>query len=70
MMDDKKGFDCRFVLEGFTTFELGKEYEIAVGFLNPEIALENLYEGKRISLWEGKKIAVGVVKEILGGSQN
>jgi hypothetical protein len=65
MIDDTQGFDCRFILEGVSVFELGKEYEIAVKFLNPENALSHLSEGDEISLWEGNKIGVGTVKKFL-----
>lgn len=65
MINDNQGFDCRFVLDGHTIFELGDEYEIPVKFLNPEKALKNLQVGKEVFLWEGKKIGLGTVKEIL-----
>ena len=70
MIDDTQGFDCRFVLDGVTNFELGKEYEIAVQFLNPENAFSHLSEGDEISLWEGKKIGVGIVKKIFADSES
>ncbi len=65
MINGEQGFDCRFVLDGTTVFELGKEYEIPVKFLNPKNALKSLHEGDEIYLWEGKKIGLGVVKKIL-----
>ena len=65
MIDETQGFDCRFVLDGASVFELGNEYEIAVSFLNPEKALSHLSEGDTIFLWEGKKIGEGTVKTIL-----
>lgn len=64
IMIDGEGVDCRFVLDGVRVFELGKEYEIAVKFLNPENASKKLKSGDEIYLWEGKKIAEGNVKEI------
>ncbi len=64
MIDDGQGFDCRFVLDEVTVFELGKEYEIAIIFLNPENALSYLREGDEVYLWEGKKIGVGTVRKI------
>lgn len=70
MIDDTQGFDCRFVLNGVTVFELGKEYDIAVKFLNPEEALQYLNEGDEIFLWEGKKIGVGTVKNIFADFKN
>lgn len=70
MINDSQGFDCRFVLEGHTTFKLGSEYEIPVKFLNPTAALKSLQEGKEIFLWEGKKIGLGAVKKILVSSDS
>ncbi len=69
MIDDTQAFDCRFILDGTTVFELGKEYEIAVKFLNPENAFSHLNEGDEISLWEGKKIGAGIVKKIFSDSE-
>lgn len=68
MIDDTHGFDCRFVLNETTVFELGREYEIAVSFLHPESALEHLSEGDEVYLWEGKKIGEGAVKTIFAGT--
>ena len=36
IMVDGAGFDCRFVLNETTCFELGGSYEIPVNFLNPD----------------------------------
>lgn len=69
MIDDNQGFDCRFVLNSFTIFELGKEYEISVKFLNPESAFSHLSEGDEIFLWEGKNIGKGVIKKIFSDSK-
>ena len=65
LMIDDHGFDCRFVLDGSTTFELGKEYEIGIKFLCVDLALNELEEGSNVTLWEGRTIAKGVVKQIL-----
>lgn len=70
MIDDKQGFDCRFVLDRVTVFELGKEYEIAVKFLNPGDALKKLHGGDEIYLWEGKRIGVGTVKRIFSDPED
>lgn len=70
MIDDNQGFDCRFVLEEVTLFELGKEYEIEVKFLSPEKALGSLQEGDEIYLWEGKRIGVGIVKKNFSYPEN
>lgn len=68
IMVDGAGFDCRFVLNETTCFELGGSYEIPVNFLNPDLALKHLQEGTKISLWEGKTIGVGKVIKILDKS--
>ncbi|WP_303907142.1 hypothetical protein [Thiohalomonas denitrificans] len=65
LMLNGQGFDCRFVLDGYACFELGKSYEIPVKFLNPVLALKELREGTEISLWEGKIIARGVVIKVM-----
>lgn len=65
MINDKDGFDCRFVLNQFTCFELGNDYDIYVQFVNSDIAMKCLREGTEISLWEGKTIAIGKVVRIL-----
>ncbi|MEQ9347616.1 MAG: hypothetical protein RIG26_14345 [Thalassospira sp.] len=59
--DGAHGFDCRFILDGLTLFEFGREYEVAVKFLNPENALESLKEGEKFYVWEGKIIGSGKV---------
>ncbi|BFM49943.1 hypothetical protein [Marinomonas sp. THO17] len=69
MIDDTQAFDCRFILDGTTVFELGMEYDIAVKFLNPENVLSHLNEEDEISLWEGKKIGAGIVKKIFSDSE-
>ena len=68
LMVNEEGFDCRFVLNKHSHFELGEVYEIPVKFLNPELALEALQEGAKITLWEGKVIARGMVIKILDAS--
>jgi hypothetical protein len=61
---EENGFDCRFLLEADTHFELGFSHEIKIKFLNPDSALARLHEGSSISLWEGKTIATGQVVAI------
>jgi hypothetical protein len=61
---EENGFDCRFLLEANTHFELGALYEIKIKFLNPELALAHLHIGAAISLWEGRTIAKGRVVSI------
>ena len=58
------GFDCRFVLETPTRFELGHSYDIPVKFLSPELALDEIGEGLSVSLWEGKTIGTGHVLKV------
>jgi len=70
MIDENRGFDCRFVLDGITLFELGNEYEISIGFLNSECAIRSLSEGDEIFLWEGKKIGVGTMTKIFSDLKN
>ena len=66
LMVNDQGFDCRFVIEEFTSYEFNVDYDIPVKFLDPSVALTHLDEGVEVSLWEGKTIAVGKVVEILG----
>jgi hypothetical protein len=62
---DDKAFDCRFLsLNSNSEFELGLTYNVAVKFINPELALKVIKEGAAISLWEGKIIALGSVTTI------
>jgi hypothetical protein len=69
MINEQEGFDCRFVMSEPRLLELGNEYEIPVKFLDRSAALASLAEGTEVSLWEGKKIASGVVKKILVDSE-
>lgn len=65
VMVNKKGFDCRFVLDDRVCFDLGETYEIPVKFLSPDHAFKCIREGVEISLWEGKTIAKGIVLKIM-----
>mgnify|MGYP006890189297 CR=1 FL=1 len=60
---DNKGFDCRLMLEG-QRFELGVDYEVPVKFLYRELILPKLKIGKEVELWEGRKVANGLVLKI------
>ncbi|WP_125932008.1 hypothetical protein [Thiosocius teredinicola] len=64
LMLGDEGFDCRFVLDGKTCFELGKEYAIPIKFLNRDKAFESLKANSEISLWEGKTIATGRIVDV------
>ena len=64
LMVNHQGFDCRFVLEAPTRFDLGGSYDIPVKFLRPELALAEINEGVTISLWEGKTIGTGQLLKI------
>lgn len=56
-----QAFDCRFADTTEYVYCLGHEYTIPVKFLTPNLALPLLSIGHKISLWEGKTIAEGMV---------
>jgi hypothetical protein len=56
---DGEAFDCRLLLE--QPLELGRSYDVPVRFLNPQLVLPKLSEGKEFTLLEGKEIAKGKV---------
>ena len=51
------------MLEG-QRFELGVDYEVPVKFLYRELILPKLKIGKEVELWEGRKVANGLVLKI------
>ncbi len=61
---DGEAFDCRLLLAG-RLLELGKTYEVQVQFLNPQLVLPKLGEGKSFVLREGKDVASGKVVRVL-----
>lgn len=46
-------------------FGAGGVYEIPIKFLFPEIALPMIQEGKNVTLWEGKVVAMAKIIKIL-----
>jgi hypothetical protein len=56
-----QAFDCRFLDATEDGYCLGHEYTIPIKFLTPNLALPLLGIGQKISLWEGKTIAEGMV---------
>ena len=66
---NNQGYDCRFALDDIS-IELGNEYTIPIAFLVPEEALKKLRIDSKISLWEGKVIAIGSVIEIINRDEN
>ncbi|HFD11985.1 MAG TPA: hypothetical protein ENJ32_05920 [Crenotrichaceae bacterium] len=69
VMVGSDGYDCRFVLSDIL-FELGKEYDIPIKFLNPNIAFQHLQVGTEISLWEGKTIGIGKVVKLISNEED
>jgi hypothetical protein len=65
VMVNDHGFDCRFLLNRVTRFELGSEYDIEIKFLRADLALQQIERNTTVSLWEGKTIATGVVTKVL-----
>lgn len=65
LLINRRGFDCRFVLEGTKRFEPGETYQVEVKFLDPDAALKEIQAGAAISLWEGREIAKGGILRIL-----
>jgi hypothetical protein len=61
------GYDCR-VLQRDGALELGKTYEVPIKFLSPKVARPRFHAGNEITLWEGRVIAVGIVVEIIGST--
>lgn len=53
-----EAFDCRIFLNGKTLL-LGETYKLPVKFLNRDLVLPKLSQGKPVILWEGKEIATG-----------
>lgn len=64
MIIDGEAFDCRLLLNG-QVLQLGKWYEVPVKFLNPDIVFPILRGGKKVSLWEGKNVAEGIINLVL-----
>jgi hypothetical protein len=60
---DGEYYDCRIFLNNIT-ITLGETYILPIKFLDRQLALPNLSPEKRITLWEGKDIADGIIKEI------
>ena len=58
------GYDCRFLNTENIILELGKEYELPIKFLCPELILPRLYVGAKVRLWEGKTIGEGEILKI------
>ncbi|MES2996029.1 MAG: hypothetical protein V4733_04380 [Verrucomicrobiota bacterium] len=58
------GFDCRFLLDADTCFELGSTHDVKIKFMNPDLALPHMKKGTSISLWEGRTIATGQVVSV------
>lgn len=65
MVIDGRAYDCRLLI-GDKKIELGEYYEIPVKFLEKDLALQNLFIGKDITLLEGKEVADGQVTRICG----
>lgn len=63
MLVDNEGFDCRLMLDG-QSLKLGSTYEIAVKFLNKDLALPKLFSGKEFFYGREKKIARGSIVKI------
>jgi hypothetical protein len=61
MIIDQEAFDCRILIKD-DLVKLGQFYEFQVKFLNYSLVEKNISIGKKIALWEGKEVAVGVVK--------
>jgi hypothetical protein len=61
---DGEAFDCRLLLER-RRLELGQIYDVPVKFLNPQLVLPKLTQGKDVLLWEGKEVAIGKVLRVL-----
>jgi hypothetical protein len=57
---DGEAFDCRLSLNGKTLL-LGETYKLPVKFLNRDLVLPKLSQGKTVILWEGKEVATGRV---------
>lgn len=63
MIIDNDSFDCRVLIKN-NLVELNNDYKLQVKFLNFDLAKKNIILGKKIFLWEGKKIAEGIIEEI------
>jgi hypothetical protein len=63
MIIDGEAFECRLLLDQ-SSLQLGETYEIKVKFMNPDIVLPKLSIGKEFTLWEGKTIAKGQIKQL------
>ena len=63
MIIDHESFDCRVLIKD-NLVKLDQIYELQVNFLNYDLVAKTISIGKRIFLWEGKKIAEGIIKKI------
>jgi hypothetical protein len=61
-------FDCR-IYYGKQLIERGKQYNLPVKFLSPELVLKILQVGQHVELWPGRKDGDAKVMEILSVSQ-
>lgn len=53
-------FDCRLILNG-RRLELGQIHQVPIVFLRPDLVMQKLSDGGKVTLWEGKEIGVGQV---------
>lgn len=60
MLIDGVAFDCRLYFKE-PRLELGRDYEVAVRFLQSHQVVPRLRIGTKIVLWEGKDIGAGRV---------
>lgn len=55
-----KAFDCRMLLAG-QRIELGVTYQIPLKFLFSQDALQEIFVGDTVAIWEGHEVGSGVV---------